>query len=223
MFVNDYRLSVINYQLISWRADAAPYQATRPMSKRPHNLDVSHAGCIDVISMCIDVNTCWHGTYGTDVGATLSYLLGLSIQVQVLKFGKLEIPYKLLDWHSGCCVMVKLNLKNRTFHIWYSMTVDKTLTHILTSSLLSSALSHFSEEKWGIYFVYLCNSRFAQCYLYNWAKFGTIYSQTGDCGEPWNLANCAAECQNLLWKTVGPSDYCSDVFWRGWKQLTLYM
>jgi len=52
------------------------------------------------------------------------------------------------------CVTVKLNLKNGTFHIWYSMTVDKTLTHILMSSLLSSALSHFSEEKWEIYFVY---------------------------------------------------------------------
>jgi len=134
-----------------------------------------------------------------------------SSSIEVWKMGNslqtARLTFKML------CVMVKLNLKNRTFHIWYSMTVDKTLTHILTSSLLSSALSHFSEEKWGIYFVYLCNSRFAQCYLYNWVKFGTIYSQTGDCGEPWNLANCAAECQNLLWKTVGPSDYCSDVFW----------
>jgi len=88
-----YRLSIINLLVDGL--------TLHRMSKRPHNLDVSHAGCIDVISMSIPADTA-HMVL-TSVRA-LSYLLGFSIQVQVLKFGKLEILHKLLDWHSGCFV-----------------------------------------------------------------------------------------------------------------------
>ena len=57
------------------------------------------------------------------------------------------------------CVTVKLNKKNWAFYIWYNMTVDKSLTHILISALLLPALAYFCEKKIGIYFLYLCNSR----------------------------------------------------------------
>jgi len=69
-----------------------------------------------------------------------------------------------------CSIVVNLYCRCNC-DILYSMTVDKALTHILISPLLSLASACFCEEMSGIYFVYLCSCEFIQCYFYNWAKF----------------------------------------------------
>ena len=179
-------LSSISYQLISWWADTAP--------RRPYVGPPQDQWSSDVMGTYTNVSTRWRGTRCIDFGPTSSYLLGFSIQVQV--WGLLQtarLTFRTL------CVMVKLSKKNYTFDIAWQLTRH---SHI-NISLLSSAVACFCEEKWGIYFGYLCNSRFVQCYLYNSAKFGTICCKIGDCSELQNLANCAMEfvkiCCRKLW------------------------
>lgn len=46
--------------------------------------------------------------------------------------------------------------------------------------------------------MYLRSSRFVLCYLYNWAKFGTIYSKMGDHGKLQNLKNFSSVPRNLV-------------------------
>ena len=85
--------------------------------------------------------------------------------------------------------------------------------HVINVVAFIINISAIFVEKWGVYFVYLCNSRFVQCYLYNWAKFSTIYSKMGHRSEPLNLKNfpqraaefgklCHGIYQNLPRKTV---------------------
>jgi len=82
------------------------------------------------------------------------------------------------------------------------MTVDKTLSHInviIFFHQYQCAIVKKSEE--FILCIYVTVDRLVQCYLYNWAKFGTICSKMGYHSEQWDLKKISA-VSHRVWQTV---------------------
>jgi len=118
------RLSSISYRL-------STYQLTGRHSAALacHQTDEQTTSC----GRRTDVNTRRHGTCCIDIGLTLYFLEGIQYSNSSIKICKLwnSLQTARLTFRT-LCVMLKLNkieVKNWTFHIWYSKTVDK---HSLT-------------------------------------------------------------------------------------------
>ena len=61
--------------------------------------------------------------------------------------------------------------------------------------------------------MYLCNSRFVQCYIYNWLKLSTVYSKRVGCDEPWNLKNFPWSVAEFRILCLGIVKICCGEFW----------
>jgi len=138
----------------------------------------------------------------------LQATLALSLVISLLKSVccDFSISFAVMPRSPALC-LTWYGILSYTHHLLFCnqgpKVRDKTLTHMLISSLLSSASACFCEEKWGIFLcIYVTVDSSSAIFMTgpNSAQF-TLKWETTEFGKL-----CCGICQDLLQNAMDPSD-----------------